>query len=153
MDLKNIGSLSFFYPEIVLSVTILLVIVLDLLTRNRRILSLVALIGCVAALIATFDLYSAQPGWMFHRMMVLDNFSLFFKIFALAATILCIWMSLGSNEIKQVHQGEYYTLLLTCTLGMFFLASSSNLLVAFLSLDLVTLPPYVLTVFFPHNRR
>jgi NADH-quinone oxidoreductase subunit N len=153
MDLKNIGSLSFFYPEIILSVTILLVIVLDLLTRNRRILSLVALIGCVAALIATFDLYSAQPGWMFHRMMVLDNFSLFFKIFALAATILCIWMSLGSNEIKQVHQGEYYTLLLTCTLGMLFMASSSNLLMAYLSLELVSLTSYVLTGFLPHNRR
>ena len=153
MDLKNIGSLSFFYPEIVLSVTILLVIVLDLLTKNRRIFALVALIGCVAALIATFDLYSAQPGWMFHRMMVLDNFSLFFKIFALAATILCIWMSLGSNEIKQVHQGEYYTLLLTCTLGMSFMASSSNLLMAYLSLELVSLTSYVLTGFLPHNRR
>ena len=106
-----------------------------------------------AALIATFDLYSAQPGWMFHRMMVLDNFSLFFKIFALAATILCIWMSLGSNEIKQVHQGEYYTLLLTCTLGMSFMASSSNLLMAYLSLELVSLTSYVLTGFLPHNRR
>jgi NADH-quinone oxidoreductase subunit N len=90
---------------------------------------------------------------MFHRMMVLDNFSLFFKIFALAATILCIWMSLGSNEIKQVHQGEYYTLLLTCTLGMSFMASSSNLLMAYLSLELVSLTSYVLTGFLPHNRR
>ena len=153
MDLKNIGSLSFFYPEFILSVTILLVIVVDLLVKNKRSLPLIAFVGCSAALIATFDLYSAQPGWMFHRMMVLDNFSLFFKIFALAATILCIWMSLGSNEIKQVHQGEYYTLLLTCTLGMLFMASSSNLLMAYLSLELVSLTSYVLTGFLPHNRR
>jgi NADH-quinone oxidoreductase subunit N len=153
MDLKNIGSLSFFYPEIFLSGTILLIIILDLLTKNKRSLALLAFIGCFASLIATFDLYSAQPGWMFHRMMVLDNFSLFFKIFALAATILCIWMSLGSNEIKQVHQGEYYTLLLTCTLGMSFMASSSNLLMAYLSLELVSLTSYVLTGLLPHNRR
>ncbi len=153
MDLKNIGSLSFFYPEIILSVTILSVIILDLLIRNKRSLALVAFVGCIASLIATFDLYSAQPGWMFHRMMILDNFSLFFKMFALAAAILCIWMSLGSNEIKQVHQGEYYTLLLTCTLGMSFMASSSNLLMAYLSLELVSLTSYVLTGFLPHNRR
>ena len=153
MDLKNIGSLSFFYPEIILSVTILSIIILDLLAKNKRSLALIAFVGCVAALIATFDLYSAQPGWMFHRMMVLDNFSLFFKIFALAATMLCIWMSLGSNEIKQIHQGEYYTLLLTCTLGMSFMASSSNLLMAYLSLELVSLTSYVLTGFLPHNRR
>ena len=86
-------------------------------------------------------------------MIVLDNFSLFFKVIALAATILAIWMSLGSNEIKQVHQGEYYTLLLTCALGMFFMASSSNLLMAYLSLELVSLTSYVLTGFLPHNRR
>jgi NADH-quinone oxidoreductase subunit N len=85
--------------------------------------------------------------------MILDNFSLFFKVIALAAAILCIWMSLGSNEIRQVHEGEYYTLLLTCTLGMFFMASSSNLLMAYLSLELVSLTSYVLTGFLPHNRR
>src|SRR6185295_2578340 len=80
-------------------------------------------------------------------------FSLFFKVVALAATILCIWMSLGSNEIKQVHEGEYYALLLTCTLGMFFMASSSNLLMAYLSLEMVSLGSYVLTGFLPHSRR
>jgi NADH-quinone oxidoreductase subunit N len=131
----------------------LLLIVLDLLARNKRSLAMIALLGSAAALIATFDLYGAQPGWLFHRMMILDNFSLFFKVVALAATILCIWMSLGSNEIKQVYQGEYYTLLLTCTLGMLFMASSSNLLMAYLSLELVSLTSYVLTGFLPHNRR
>jgi NADH-quinone oxidoreductase subunit N len=153
MDLKNVASLSFFYPELILSGTILLLIVLDLLARNKRSLAMIALLGSAAALIATFDLYGAQPGWLFHRMMILDNFSLFFKVVALAATILCIWMSLGSNEIKQVYQGEYYTLLLTCTLGMLFMASSSNLLMAYLSLELVSLTSYVLTGFLPHNRR
>ncbi|MGH7816873.1 MAG: NADH-quinone oxidoreductase subunit N [Candidatus Binatia bacterium] len=153
MDLKNVASLTFFLPEIILSVTILVLIVLDLIAQDKRGLALIALVGCAAALIATFDLYSAQPGWLFHRMIVLDKFSLFFKVFALAATVLCIWMSLGSNEIKQVHQGEYYTLLLTCALGMFFMASSSNLLMAYLSLELVSLTSYVLTGFLPRNRR
>jgi NADH-quinone oxidoreductase subunit N len=153
MDLKNIASLSFFLPEIILSATILLLIVLDLLARRKDVLGPIAAIGCVVALIVTFDLYSAQPGLLFHRMIVLDGFSLFFKIFALAATILTIWMSLDNNEIKQVHQGEFYTLLLTCALGMFFMASASNLLMAYLSLELVSLTSYVLTGFLPHNRR
>ena len=153
MDLKNLESLSFFYPEIILSGTILLLIVVDLFVRSQRTLATIAVIGCVGSLLATFDLYSAQQGWLFHRMIILDNFSLFFKVFALAATILTVWMSLGSNEIRQVHQGEYYTLLLTCSLGIFFMASSSNLLTAYLSLELVSLTSYVLTGFLPHNRR
>lgn len=153
MDLKNLASLNFFYPEIILSCTILLLIAVDLMVRSQRALATLAIIGCGASLIATFDLYGAQPGWLFHRMIILDNFSLFFKVFALVAAILTIWISLGSNEIRQVHQGEYYTLLLTCALGMFFMASSSNLLTAYLSLELVSLTSYVLTGFLPHNRR
>src|SRR6266478_8791263 len=153
MDLNNLSSLSFFYPEFILSGTILLLIVLDLIVKSQRSIAMIAVIGCVASLLATLDLYSAQQGWLFHRMIVLDNFSLFFKVFSLVAAILTIWMSLGSNEIRQVHQGEYYTLLLTCTLGMFFMASASNLLTAYLSLELVSLTSYVLTGFLPHNRR
>jgi NADH-quinone oxidoreductase subunit N len=126
---------------------------LDLLLHNGRALALVAILGCAASLLATFDLYSAQPGWLFYRMIVLDNFALFFKVVALAAIILTIWMSLGSKEIDRVHQGEYYTLLLTCGLGMIFMASSSNLLTAYLSLELVSLTSYVLTGFLPHSRR
>jgi NADH-quinone oxidoreductase subunit N len=153
MDLKNLESLSYFYPEIILSSTILLLVVLDLLIKRRNILATIAMIGCAGALLATLDLYSAQQGWLFHRMIIIDSFSLFFKIISLIATILVIWMSLGSREIRQVYQGEYYTLLLTSALGMFFMASASNLLTAYLSLELVSLTSYVVTGFLPHNRR
>src|SRR5574341_332385 len=135
MDLKNVASLTFFCPEIILSATILLLIVVDLVARSRRWPAAFALVGCLVSLIVSFDLYSAQPGLLFHRMMILDNFSIFFKVFSLAATILCILMSMGSKEIDRVHEGEYYALLLTCTLGMFFMASASNLLMAYLSLE------------------
>jgi NADH-quinone oxidoreductase subunit N len=153
MDLKNLASLSYFWPELILFGTILSISMLDLLVRNGRALASVAILGCAASLLATIDLYSAQPGWLFYRMIVLDNFALFFKVVALAAIILTIWMSLGSKEIDQVHQGEYYTLLLTCGLGMMFMASSSNLLTAYLSLEMVSLTSYVLTGFLPHSRR
>ena len=132
---------------------ILLISVLDLVKLSGRALAVIAILGCVLSLVATFDLYSAQPGLLFYRMIVLDNFSLFFKVLALAATILTIWISLGSKEIDTVNQGEFYTLLLTCALGMMFMASSSNLLSAYLSLELVSLTSYVLTGLLPHNRR
>jgi NADH-quinone oxidoreductase subunit N len=152
MDLKNLASLNYFWPELILFGTILLIGVLDLIVRSGRVLAIIAFLGSAAALVATFDLYAAEPGWLFYRMVVLDNFSLFFKVFALAAIILTVWISLGSNEIDQVNQGEYYTLLLTCGLGMIFMASASNLLTAYLSLELVSLTSYVLTGFLPHSR-
>jgi hypothetical protein len=42
MDLKNVASLTFFLPEMILSVTILLLIVLDLFAQNKRSLALIA---------------------------------------------------------------------------------------------------------------
>ena len=52
MDLKNVASLTFFCPEMILSVTILLLIVLDLIAQNKRSLALIAVVGCAGALIA-----------------------------------------------------------------------------------------------------
>jgi NADH-quinone oxidoreductase subunit N len=103
--------------------------------------------------LSTQQLYGASPGWLFHRMLVLDNFSLFFKVISLLAVMLVTWMSWDSSEIRRLNQGEYYTILLTSALGMILMAASSNLLMAYLSLELASLTSYVLTGFLPHNRR
>jgi NADH-quinone oxidoreductase subunit N len=153
MNLDNLSSLDFFLPEIILTGTILLVILIDLVIKNKRILSGLAIVGCLASFGATLQLYSVAPGLLFHRMMALDNFSLFFKIVALSATILVLWMSLSSREVASLHQGEYTTILLSSALGMFFMASSTNLLMAYLSLEMVSITSYILTGFLPRNRR
>jgi NADH-quinone oxidoreductase subunit N len=153
MDLGNIESLRFFWPELILGGTALLVLALDLLVENKKTIGLVALLGCFASLAATLALYGSKNGWLFHRMVVLDNFSLFFKLVSLSAATLVLWMSQSSREVARLHQGEYTTILLTSALGMFFMASSSNLLMAYLSLELVSITSYILTGFLPHNRR
>lgn len=153
MDLSNLDSLRLFYPEMILTGTILFVALIDLFLQDKKGLSYIALAGCLISLWATFGLYGAPGGWLFHRMIILDNFSLFFKVVSLVAALLVIWMSLASREVRQIHQGEYYTVLLTSVLGMFFMASSSNLLMAYLSLELVSLTSYILTGSLPHNRR
>ena len=153
MDLTNLESLKYFYPEIILSGTVLLLVILDLVIQNKRVLGPFAALGCLLSLGATLQLYGTSEGWLFLRMVVLDNFSLFFKVVSLLAVLLVIWMSVGCHEIRQIYQGEYYTVLLASTLGMFFMASSTNLLMAYLSLELVSLTSYILTGSLHHNRR
>ena len=153
MDLDNIASLEYFLPEFILAGTILLVIVLDLGIKNKRALALVSIVGCLCSFSATVHLYGAPGGLMFHRMMALDHFSLFFKLVTLSATILVLWMSLGSREVATLHQGEYAALLLSSALGMFFMASATNLLMAYLALEMVSITSYILTGFLPRNRR
>ena len=62
-------------------------------------------------------------------------------------------MSIGSEEVRHCDQGEYYAILLASTLGMFLMAEATNLLMAYLALEFVSLTSYILTGFLRRNRR
>ena len=57
------------------------------------------------------------------------------------------------RKSQSCDQGEYYAILLASTFAMFLMAESANLLMAYLSLEFVSLTSYILTGFLRHNRR
>jgi NADH-quinone oxidoreductase subunit N len=153
-------SLHAFRPELALTAAVLGVILVDLLTTGRAGRragtgpALLALAGAGAALLAAFGLRRAAAGWLFDGMIVVDGFAIFFKVLLGLALLAVIWMSLESREVRgQANEGEYYALLLSSALGMFLMASAATLLMAYLSLEFVSLTSYVLTGFLRHNRR
>src|SRR6267142_5590609 len=163
------GSLAYFLPELALSAAILAVVLVDLATtgsagrRASELPGTVALIGAGAALVLTLGLPSLgvrgllddpTRAWLFSRMLVFDGFSVFFKVLLGLALLAVIWMSAGSREVRgQPNEGEYYALILSAGLAMFLMAAAANLLMAYLSLEFVSLVSYVLTGFLRHNRR
>jgi NADH-quinone oxidoreductase subunit N len=152
MDLGNVASLAHFIPEVVLSAAVVLLLLLDLSTENRAAAGIVAM----AASIVTFLLVIAGGAGdiaLFNGMIVSDAFALFFRALIALATIVAVWMSIGSEEVKRCEQGEYYAVLMAAALGMFLMAEANNLLMAYLSLELVSLNSYILTGFLKHNRR
>ena len=153
MDLTAVESLARFTPELTLGTTILLVFLADLWVRDKEWLGYLAMIGVALSALLVALLASESDAWLFHRMTVHDQFATFFKIVFALATVATIWMSLGSREVQRVSQGEYYGILLSSALGMYFMAAASNLLMAYLSLELVSLTSYVLTGSLRHNRR
>src|SRR6185369_602492 len=151
-------SLGFFGPEIVLSVAVLGLIFFDLLAVGKQdkanASGLVALGGAAIAVGASLALWGSEPTWLFGRMVVLDQFAVFFKILLGFSLVAAIVMSLGSGEVAgRPNEGEYYTLLVASGLGMLLMASAGNLLMAYLALEFVSLTSYVLTGFLRHNRR
>ena len=86
-------------------------------------------------------------------MIRLDKFAVFFKVLLLLATAATILFSLRSEEIDGKLKGEYYALLLAVTFGMFLMASSTNLLMIFISLETVSLTSYILAGFLTHSPR
>ena len=157
--LKNIESLLHFTPEILLVVFAAAVIILDLLVKNREsqkvaYLSLVGL-GCtLVAILVTNSVFGTNESTsLFLGMIRLDKFAVFFKILLLLATAATILFSLRSEEIDGKLKGEYYALLLAVTFGMFLMASSTNLLMIFISLETVSLTSYILAGFLTHSPR
>src|SRR5215813_14229071 len=162
----SLESLRWFGPELVLSAALLLVIAVDLM-RGRDAgewPGTVAFVGAAAALLATLRLPGVLGGgallgavpqhWLFGRMLVLDAFSVFFKLLLGLSLLAAVWMSLRSPEVRgRPNEGEYHTLLLGSGLGMFLMASAANLLMAYLSLEFVSLTSYVLTDHLKSNRR
>ncbi len=157
--LENIESLAYFSPEIVLVVFAAAVIILDLLVKNREsekvaYLSLVGL-GCalVAIIVTHSSLGTDESKNLFWGMIRLDGFAVFFKVLLLLATAATILFSLRSEELDARLKGEYYALLLAVTFGMFLMASSTNLLMIFISLETVSLTSYILAGFLTHSPR
>jgi NADH-quinone oxidoreductase subunit N len=160
-------SFRYFAPELALAAALLLVIVVDLASTRREgrgewpaaIAMLAAAASVVFSvgfpLIGWVGLEAApRPLWLFDRMLVLDQFAVFFKVLLGLSLMAVVTMSLASREIaRSPNQGEYYTVLLGATLGMFLMAGASNLLMTYLALEFVSLSAYVLTGFLRHDRR
>ncbi|HVM96841.1 MAG TPA: NADH-quinone oxidoreductase subunit N, partial [Candidatus Acidoferrales bacterium] len=121
--------------------------------RNKERLGELALVVVALSMLAVALTGQRADTFLFARMIVNDPFALFFKALFGLSSLAAVWMSLGSREIKRVSQGEYYGLLLSSTLGMFFMASATNLLMAYLSLEFVSLTSYVLSGYLRHDRR
>ncbi len=114
--------------------------------RRQEFIGHFSWIGLAVALI-----FSAQQigesGSTFAGQFVLDDFSLFFNMIFLVAGILTIFMSVDYLKKKDNNHGEFYPLILFATYGMMVMASTSNLLVMFLGLEIMSVSLYVLAGF------
>jgi NADH-quinone oxidoreductase subunit N len=153
MDLGNIASLRLFYPELLLTAATLAIVIIDLMSREKAWLGEIALISTALALLLVLLEPAGSGAWLFGRMLVYDSFAIFFRALIALAALVSVWMSMGSEEVHRCEQSEYYAMLLASTLGMFLMAESTNLLMAYLALEFVSLTSYVLTGILKHNRR
>ena len=86
-------------------------------------------------------------GALFKNMFVLDRLAIFFKIFILIATALVLFISIDYVKAFRVFKGEYYFLVVMSALGMMFMASASDLLSVFVTLEFSTFGFYVLVAY------
>ena len=83
----------------------------------------------------------------FGGMVVLDGFSVFVNALLLLTGLLGVALAYGYVKRMGIERGEYYTLMLFSISGMMLMAQAADLIVVFLSLELLSLPLYVLSAF------
>jgi NADH-quinone oxidoreductase subunit N len=76
---------------------------------------------------------------------MLDNYALFFTLLFLLAAALTILSSIQYIRQIQIHEGEFYALVLFATVGMILMAAANDLIVFFLGLETMSIAVYVLT--------
>jgi NADH-quinone oxidoreductase subunit N len=138
-----------FLPEIVLTVFGLAIMVIDPLMDSRhsqRPLGTVALLGSLAALVATW-FQSQNPGLGFCNMIQVDAFSVFFHFLIIAVTAVVILTSFDYISAQGTSAGEYYGLILLGAVGMCLMSSAMDLVLIFIALEISSISTYILAGF------
>jgi NADH-quinone oxidoreductase subunit N len=135
-------------PELILGGTVVLVLVVDLFLPPRLKWGSmpIALLGVLASLVAVLTLLGEERA-TFGGAFVVDNFAILFKVFFLLAAVLVLLVSRHYFDRPSYYQGEYYFLLLTSFLGCILMPSSRDLLMLFISLELVSAPGFLMAAF------
>jgi len=169
-------SLQHFLPETILIAGFILAIVLDLFIKkggDRRVTGYFAILVFAAAGYAAFQQWVPfnplghewKGGQMIFfyfvsltpplGMMVVDNFSVFFKLLISLTGIFIILMSLSSEEVgmRKSRLGEYYSLLIGMAIGMYLMPASTDLIMMYITLELVSITSYILAGFMKDSSR
>ena len=87
------------------------------------------------------------PQEAFGGMLAIDGFSMLLHLLFLGSGILSTLLALNYLKQHDIERGEFYPLLLFSVIGMMIMAMAKDLIVVFLSLELLSIPLYVLAGF------
>jgi NADH-quinone oxidoreductase subunit N len=131
-------------PELVLAGTALLVLVVDLYVERAKVVAnYLALAGTVAAGVALATLVPGGTRTTFGGSFVVDDYALLFKALFLGSLLLVLLISNRYINTGTYYQGEFYFLILSSFVGMLLMPSSRDLLMLFLSLEIVSATGFI----------
>ncbi|MBT4791089.1 MAG: NADH-quinone oxidoreductase subunit N [Halobacteriovoraceae bacterium] len=138
-------------PEIAISGTAFLILLNDVFTKNKMTNYILAILGLAIAFTFACGFSSTQAS-MFGGRFIIDSAAMGFKfIFITTAFAAIVFANYQSTKTQFKYLGEFYTLLLFSLTGMMFLVSSTDLITLVISLELSTLPLFLLSAWQKHK--
>jgi NADH-quinone oxidoreductase subunit N len=153
-------DLQAFQPELILCGGIIVMLLLRLFGPFERLhMGWVALLFTLAALAQSVVQWQAhEPGprqtqSIFDGLLVVDNFTIFLRLFLYGFTALVIWLSLLTGIPDREDSADFHCLLLGATIGMALMASANHLLMVYIGIEMASLPSYALAGFLKGKRQ
>jgi NADH-quinone oxidoreductase subunit N len=125
---------------------VLLLVDLWLPEKIKGIFPALAVLGLAAGIVAAL-LQHPIGSTAFNGMIVVDGFAIYLAVLFFASGIGGILLAQDYLKRLQINRSEYYPLLLFSVCGMALIAYSNDLIMIFLSLELLSIPLYILSGF------
>ena len=140
-------------PEFMVTGLAFVVLTLDFFLRAERKhwLGIVGAGGLLITLAVTLLTQWDTEGALYDGLVTIDGFSLFFRATFLIMGAVVMLSSIEYVRRNLSHPGEYYAIIAFTIVGMMLLASSGELLTAYISLELLSFGLYVLVSFDRYN--
>ncbi len=154
----NVNDIYLISPEISLAGLGLLLLLLDLIWKKKEFFPYVVFLGLFLPIILSVCLWydiNKEIGAELtgiNGALIVDKFSIYFKLIVLGALGLVILTSTDYLERLREQSGEFLPLLIFSATGMMFLVSASELITIYVALELTTLPLVALIGFLRHGR-
>ncbi len=144
IDYSSAGiDFSILAPEIALLISAFIILLIGNIGSLRSTCPPIAFLGLVAALGLAIGQWGHQASGFF-GMVTCDNFGVAFKIIAAAVSLLVLLLAHRFLIVKGIDRPEFYALLLISTFGMMVMANTTDLVVMFLGLEIMSVPLYVM---------
>ncbi len=153
---ENLRSALWFRPEMALTFGTLFLFVIDLFWRKSAARVAYLATGTLLVLGLAAVLLAQQPAHaqaLFNGMVANDAFAIFFKWLFLGAAALTVLVAAQGKDFPPARIGEFFALLVAIVLGMFMMASATDLLMVYLSIELVSMVSYVLAGYRKGDRK
>lgn len=149
------SSLSHFYPELFLLFLIVILVIGDIISSRHPkyffiSISLMGLgITFVLLIFQWQEVFQESSSEIFIQMLKLDGLAVFLKtIFCLAAFLsIALTVHPYSERERQHSTGAYYIIFMGLVAGTFLLVMGQNLLMVYISVELISICSYLLTSF------
>lgn len=151
------ASLAWVHPELLLAAMACLILLVDLKVPREKSRAVCGALAAAACVLTGIVIWFAAPSTsmdpslagrgLFLGMLTVDAFAKYLKLLFLGGTLVTVALTAFHKDFDGWRMGEYWTLILTSVLGMFFMVSATDFLMLYLAIEMVSLTSFVLVAY------